>query len=245
MQPDVGGRHVRYVEGWIVAGMPADVITSGSYPGKPAKPVMPTDPTDPRLRELAARVARHVPAAAAAPPGAGRAAVALVVRPGPGDLELLLIRRAERERDPWSGHMALPGGRVEPRDPSLRATAERETHEEVGIELSRHGRWVAELDSVFPRAGAPAVVVTPFVFTVGAATPASPNAEVHAAFWIPLSTLAAATSLVEHRHPLPNGAWMRFPGLHFEGHVIWGLTYRVLAQFFDVAGHAALPDSPG
>jgi 8-oxo-dGTP pyrophosphatase MutT (NUDIX family) len=59
-----------------------------------------------------------------------RAAVALVLRDGaPGEVELLFIRRAEHEKDPWSGHMGFPGGRAEPGDASLEATAVRETLE--------------------------------------------------------------------------------------------------------------------
>ena len=68
-------------------------------------------------------------------PGAPRAAVAMVFREGPGATELLFIERAQREGDPWSGHMAFPGGRVEPVDPGTRAAALRETHEEVGLSL--------------------------------------------------------------------------------------------------------------
>lgn len=226
------------------------MITSAHDAGKSAHPVTPAPPpADPRLAALAERLARRAPRPDTVSPGAPlspawRAAVALVVRPAPRDLELLLIRRAERERDPWSGHMALPGGRAEPADVSLRATAERETHEEVGIDLASRGRWVGELDPVFPRAGAPPVVVKPFVFAVEGSTMAVANAEVHTALWVPLDTLAAATSRIEHEYAMPNGARIRFPALGVEGHVVWGLTYRVLAQFFDLALGRALPESP-
>ena len=51
-----------------------------------------------------------------------QAAVAVVLRVAGPDLDLLLIKRAQSERDPWSGHMALPGGRRDPGDDDLRAT---------------------------------------------------------------------------------------------------------------------------
>ncbi|MCA9639821.1 MAG: NUDIX domain-containing protein, partial [Myxococcales bacterium] len=68
------------------------------------------------------------------------AAVAAVLRPTDADTEVLLIRRAEHEGDPWSGHMAFPGGRHDPTDPDLLTTARRETLEEVGLDLSRRAR---------------------------------------------------------------------------------------------------------
>ena len=74
--------------------------------------------------------------AAAMEPGVRLAGVCAVLREVPGDVEVLVIRRGEREGDPWSGHMALPGGRFEPEDLSVYTTAVRETHEEVGIDLS-------------------------------------------------------------------------------------------------------------
>ena len=68
--------------------------------------------------------------------GKSHAAVAAVIREVGGSPEILLIERAAREGDPWSGHMALPGGRIDPDDPNTRAGAERETLEEVGLDLS-------------------------------------------------------------------------------------------------------------
>src|SRR5215213_2159058 len=70
--------------------------------------------------------------------GAGalrQAAVALVLRGGVEGAEMLVIKRSEAERDHWSGHLALPGGRAEPSDENLLATAVRETFEEVGLDL--------------------------------------------------------------------------------------------------------------
>src|SRR4029450_1300778 len=80
------------------------------------------------------------------PVAPARAAVAVVLRPGAADsAELLLIERARKAGDPWSGHMALPGGRHDPEDVELRSTAERETLEEVGIDL-RGGELLGQLE---------------------------------------------------------------------------------------------------
>src|SRR5215218_7814707 len=93
------------------------------------------------------------------------AAVALVLREGSEGPELLVIKRSEAEHDHWSGHLALPGGRVEPEDESLLATAARETLEEVGLDLREGGEAIARLGTVNPQSPyAPRVSVTPFVF---------------------------------------------------------------------------------
>src|SRR5512140_2740439 len=80
--------------------------------------------------------------------GGGRAAVAVVLREAPGGSEFVAIRRSHRPGDPWSGHMALPGGRQHPSDPDLAATVARETHEEVGIDLITHGQMLGQLDEL-------------------------------------------------------------------------------------------------
>ena len=162
------------------------------------------------------------------------ASVALVVRPQPRDLELLVIKRATRVGDPWSGHMAFPGGRREPRDRSDRETAERETQEEVGIELERAGRLLGPLQPVAPRAGGPLIVVTPFVFAVPADVAVTSNHEVAAAFWIPLAQLSEPGAATEYLHALEDGEELRFPAIAYESLVIWGLTHRIMSEFLEV-----------
>ena len=68
--------------------------------------------------------------------GQTRAAVAALLRPGSDGAEFLFIHRADDPRDHWSGHMAFPGGRVEPTDADSLAAALRETREEVDLDLS-------------------------------------------------------------------------------------------------------------
>lgn len=163
-----------------------------------------------------------------------RASVALLVRPQPSDLELLVIKRAIRSGDPWSGHMAFPGGRRSARDTSGRATAERETWEEVGISLVREGRLLGRLQNVWPRAGAPSIIVSPYAYAVSPGAAITLNHEVDAAIWIPLRKLAAPGAATEYLHALSSGEELRLPAIAYESHVIWGLTHRIMTEFLDI-----------
>jgi 8-oxo-dGTP pyrophosphatase MutT (NUDIX family) len=158
-----------------------------------------------------------------------RAAVALVLRDGgSGEIELLFIRRAEHEKDPWSGHMGFPGGRAEPFDESLEATAVRETREETGLDLARSGARIGALDEVNALArGRPVdLVIAPFVFRLGERLDGSPSHEVVSLHWLPLEQLLAAEtrSTMPYQH---EGTLLELPCLRIEGLVIWGLTYRM------------------
>jgi 8-oxo-dGTP pyrophosphatase MutT (NUDIX family) len=160
------------------------------------------------------------------------AAVALLLR-ARADLELLLIKRAVIERDPWSGHMALPGGRRSAEDADLIATAYRETEEEIGVAVARFGHFLGALDEVGPlNPRLPPIVVAPFVVAVPENTVAVPNpAEVEFAVWVPIPALrepgAVGKILISFE-----GASRTLPSLQYGEHVIWGLTLRILEQFF-------------
>ena len=163
--------------------------------------------------------------------GVRRAAVALIFRLGENDmLELLFIKRAEYEGDPWSGQIAFPGGRAEARDASLEATAIRETREETGIDLSREGMMVGRLDDLRPRTvRLPAIMVRPFVALLDRSEPLVLSSEVALSFWLPFAALTRAEAwhddIVSARGIQINARVFR----HQE-HVIWGMTERILAQ---------------
>lgn len=179
--------------------------------------------------ELAQREARR------AEPGTYdvEAAVTLMLRPAAAGLEFLAIKRTEQERDPWSGHMALPGGRRDDDDASLWATAVRETREEVGVDLEMVGRLVGQLDDVAPRTRRiPAIAITPFVVAVQPGVVARTSSEVEYAVWVPLEVVvdeALRGTLQLDVHPD-----REFPTIEYGGHVIWGLTLRILGQLEEV-----------
>ena len=162
-----------------------------------------------------------------------RAAVALIFRAGTdtgGEPELLFIRRAEYPSDPWSGQVAFPGGRREAQDASLEDTAIRETREETGIDLARAGKILGPLDELQPQSiRLPELVVMPFVAVVNEPPAFTLTSEVAAVFWLPLSSLRDSNSWRD-TEVVGSGIRMTRRGFHHEGHVIWGITERIIAQ---------------
>lgn len=185
-----------------------------------------------------ARVARALASRPALlPPGRAetrvrRAAVALILRLDPREeLELLMIKRAVYAGDPWSGHVALPGGREEPADASLEETAIRETREETAVDLASRGRVLGTLDVLQPRTPVlPPIVIAPYVAAVEPDVRIVTSPEVAQAFWVPLAALRdpAASREVEL---VIRGAPRRVPSYGYGEHTIWGLTERILRQF--------------
>jgi 8-oxo-dGTP pyrophosphatase MutT (NUDIX family) len=162
------------------------------------------------------------------------AAVALLLRVNAaGGLDLLLIKRADREGDPWSGHVALPGGRRDPDDASLESTALREVWEEVGVDVWRHGRVIGTLDDLAPRTPTlPPIAVRPFVVAV-ADVPLVPNPEVAGAAWIPLAALRAPEATRESV-VLARGERWTVPSFVVGEYLVWGMTERILRQFVEL-----------
>ncbi len=199
----------------------------------------------PSLDDLRARLAERELAAARVVEGEKRAAVGAILRTGAVGPEILLIKRADKEGDPWSGQMAFPGGRHEPGDVDLVHTVQRETLEEVGLDLRREGELLARLDDVHAvaRGRHVGLVIAPFVFALRGRGDAElrPNAEVAEALWTPIAPLwrgeAATTFPYVHE-----GQQLDFPALKVGHHVVWGLTYRMLTLLFEaLAGGAAAP----
>ncbi len=163
------------------------------------------------------------------PRGVRRAAVAVIFRQGGAGLEVLLIRRAEAKGDRWSGHMAFPGGKVDPGDADARAAAARETGEEIGLSLDRSGVFLGRLSTVWtlrPRGVAPMMVI-PCVFALVESAPLGLGVEVQEVVWIPWSFFEDASRREIYERPVA-GVPVRFGCYRYEGRLIWGLTYQMI-----------------
>ena len=189
---------------------------------------------DPRLGQLRRSVeGLHTPGDMRPRTAAGRmeAAVALVIR-ARTDLDVLLIKRAEHEHDPWSGHMALPGGRWEPGDLGLQHTARRETWEETGVDLTTEGVELGRLEEVQPaNPQLPIERIAPFAFAVPPETEAIvASHELDSVHWVPIDLLARPETASTTRIHF-SGFSKSFPSYHVVGEHVWGLTHRILTGF--------------
>ena len=156
-----------------------------------------------------------------------------------GELHILRIKRAEREGDPWSGHMAFPGGRRQSDDADLAGTACRETLEEVGFEPKA---LLGRLDD-FSGSRGPAIPnlhVAAFVFEAPERPLLIPSAEVQTAVWVPLAWILQTESVAEHVAQRSERV-ERFPAFRYERYLVWGLTYRILRGFLNVTGYPLPP----
>jgi len=157
-----------------------------------------------------------------------RAAVAAIMREHEGRSEILFIKRAERESDPWSGHMAFPGGRRDPADATLLHTAQRETLEEVGVDLTSLARPVGRLPDLTPYSAMPhPLTVTAFLFALEKPAELTLNHEVAAAVWAPLEPVLRGDNTTQFRWKR-DGVDLLLPALDVDGNIVWGLTYRML-----------------
>ena len=188
-------------------------------------------------RTLAAREPRQVVPDTAGTSGKTPAAVAMIfleARDGP---EVLYIERARVDGDPWSGHIAFPGGRREPQDSCLRETAERETCEEVGLDLSA-AEHLGRLDDV--AAASLTVRVSGHAYALPGPRPdLALNCEVAEAFWIPLAHLVDPARQRLETFPMYSGPERRLPAIDLLGPgrpLLWGVTFRFTAQALKLFG---------
>ena len=187
-------------------------------------------PLTPRQARLASLLSVR-PARTVEDPALARAAVAVVFAPEPD--AILLIRRAERAGDPWSGQMGLPGGRMSPRDSGLLQTAIREAAEEVGIELTPDD-LIGALDDVAPRSPhLPPLMVRPFVFALPGRPVVTPNSEVADHLWVEWEALLHPESYRPVTIHLGDAVRV-FPAYHVSPIPVWGMTERILAPLVEL-----------
>jgi len=188
----------------------------------------------------AAELLAAVPALLAQPEPVGvpdesvdrRAAVTIVLSPDPAQVsrvDTLLILRAELEGDPWSGHVAFPGGRVELDDADLIHTAQRELEEETGVVIPRNS-YLGRLDDLHPRSPhLPSIAVTPFVAWLESRVPIQESGELAGHYWVPLPDLASRHLRSSFRREAPYPK--QFETIEVAGITVWGMTLTIIDNF--------------
>jgi 8-oxo-dGTP diphosphatase len=151
------------------------------------------------------------------------AAVALLLKPIGKDLEVLIVKRVENRADPWSGQMALPGGKRDAKDQTLKQTVVRETLEETDINLLDRSRFLGVVGTL-RSTRRPEMKILPFVVLLEHKPKIKLNEELEGFFWISLEELIQHKGTAEF-------SFGEVPAYTFRGYVIWGLTYRILEKF--------------
>lgn len=189
------------------------------------------------LSEVEQRLVSHRPARCWWRPLGRQSAVALILRQSGSDLEVLMIRRAERPGDPWSGQMGFPGGRRDAVDRHLLAVACRETREEVGIDLQHQARLLAPLSVMRARPWRwqqRPMTVSPYVFALQQPVVIEPNHEVAEALWLPLGFFADHSNRRAFDFQR-QGRWLRqLPCYEWREQRIWGMSLRMLDELVSV-----------
>jgi 8-oxo-dGTP pyrophosphatase MutT (NUDIX family) len=173
-----------------------------------------------------------------------RSAVAMILQVREGELHILMIKRAEREGDPWSGHMAFPGGRMDKTDDHGYAVAVRETEEEVGLVLDADVPCIGRLSDINarPHKGLFGMVVSPFVFRLEREVAFAPNYEVAEVVWVPLEFLLDTDNREEMVWEY-KGVRIPMPCYFYGRRRIWGLSLMMLDELLDLV-EGANPQRP-
>ncbi|MFK7914365.1 MAG: CoA pyrophosphatase [Pseudomonadales bacterium] len=199
---------------------------------------MPIAPYNPSLDHVRSAIGDYSAETVAIGTQTRQAAVAIILRchPEHGHTQMLFIKRADKVGDPWSGHMAFPGGHREPDDHTLTAAASRETMEEIGLDLASHATYLGAVDQqrAAPRGRTLDMLIAPEVFELHNTPELALNYEVAEVVWSDLAALLdnryhdtmtydlAGTPTIFNGYRLPTG------------HFVWGLTYRMLKSFFGI-----------
>ncbi len=172
------------------------------------------------------RRALRRPAKSLDAPGVAQSAVSVLLLP---ERRLWLIRRADRPGDPWSGHLAFPGGRAQPSDPDLFAAARRETFEELGLDLAP-AEHLGRLDDLRTRP-VRSLMVRPHVFVWDHVPTVQPNHEVAGVLQVDFDHLLEGRGRGRMLWPGPVG--IALPCVELPEGRLWGLTLQMIDDLLD------------
>ena len=192
----------------------------------------------PSFQEVIDRLS--IVASPAEPLPSKRAAVAISLRLGVSGPEMLMIQRAVREGDPWSGHMGFPGGRKDASDATDVACAKRETREEIGFDLDTYGELICQLSDVNTgwRADRPEMLVAPFIFKVDSTPDFELNHEVDDTLWVPFSFLLDDANRSRHQWDW-RGEVLESDAFTYDNRLIWGLSLMMIDELLEIIGSRA------
>jgi len=160
--------------------------------------------------------------------GDADAAVALLMKIVDQDLKILFVKRVENPKDPWSGHVALPGGRRHEKDRNLKETVVRETLEETSINLLDRSRFLGSMAAL--RLRHRPMKILPFIVLLEHEPAIKLNEkELESSVWISLK------ELVQHKGTFKSSLG-EYPAYIVGSTVIWGVTYRILEKFVETIG---------
>ncbi|CAH0992811.1 putative Nudix hydrolase NudL [Sinobacterium norvegicum] len=165
-----------------------------------------------------------------------RSAVTLSLREHRGDLEVLMMQRAQRDGDPWSGQMSFPGGRMDPQDRHSYDAAVRECQEEVGIDLLTDAVTIGRMSDVHThmKAGPAAMTVSAYLFYLDKTPAIYPNYEVADTIWLPLSYLADQSNRTTMEWQREGEEAMVLPCYYYQQKQVWGLSLLMLDELVSV-----------
>jgi 8-oxo-dGTP pyrophosphatase MutT (NUDIX family) len=150
------------------------------------------------------------------------AAVALLLKKKRGDFDVLFVKRIKKPSDPWSGQMALPGGKRESKDASLKGTVLRETFEETGIKLDQC-RFLGVLTAVQSEPK-PEITILPFAVLLEDEPKLKLNkAELETFMWVPYEEVVQSQGTAQF-------SFGKVPAFIFADAVVWGVTYKILSK---------------
>lgn len=196
-----------------MAGEPVEEIAA-----QLATQLLPLDHTAPRIEHLRP------------------AAVLILIHVNLGEPGLIFTKRSELVAS-HRGQISFPGGGYEDEDDDLGSTALRETEEEIG--LARES--ITLIGQLSDQRSISNYQVFPFVGTISNPFEASHDPrEVDQVIEAPLSVLLDPRTFTGGTREI-NGRTVPTYSYEYDGHVIWGLTGRILQEFLKILDGDAVP----
>jgi 8-oxo-dGTP pyrophosphatase MutT (NUDIX family) len=165
-----------------------------------------------------------------------QASVCVLVAEAEPTPHVCFIRRAKWDTDPWSEHIAFPGGSRSGDETPLQ-TLRREVQEEVGVDIGEDAELVPLPQLRIRLAGREKLLLLDaFVCHLAGPLPSLRcGPEVADAFWTPVSEIWSAQNL-DHLVLGDQGDMLVYPAIRLPQGTVFGITLRVLTLLSDQLG---------